>query len=302
MRHSAWRHILRIAALAGFSGLVLTGCHSKPWHSAWLNPSATIQSNPNWWKLPAYRVDQFAGTIAIVNDSSALYVRLFSHDHRLARRLQMSGLTLWLSDAQNKNTPRLGIHYPMGMGNRRSAFHPDHFLPNADLAPEAMDEMISRQNGEFEILRGDSSLSGPILSDDAGKYGVTAVISDSAGGNFEYNVRIAYGDLAPWIKPGASILMAVESPAMKRPEGHGERSGGFGGGESPVGGWGGGRPGGGGFGGHGGGRGGRGGRGEERSDSTSQSGGITPDSPIKINFTVQLAASSASDSGDATTE
>jgi hypothetical protein len=305
MRPSAWRQLSALTVLTGAFGLIILGCHSKPWQSTWLNPSATIQSHPDWWKFPAYRLDKFDGTVAIVNDSSAIYLRLFSRDHRLARRLEMSGLTIWLSDGKNTKTLRLGIHYPIGMRNRERPFHPDHFLPNADLSPEAMTSMIERQNEDFELLQGDSSLTGPILHGDAGKYGVYAAISDSAGGAFEYKLRIGFGDLAPWIKPGYSLLMEVDSPAMDRSASRGGRPGERdGGGDRPEGGWG--RPGGGGFGGHGGGEGGgwrgRGG-GEGRRDSTVQSsGGISPTAPIKLSFTVRLAATPSSGIANASAE
>jgi hypothetical protein len=282
--------------------LGVTGCKPEQLQSTWLKPSATIEGNPDWWNLPTYRIEKLDGTVTIVNDSTGLYLRLFSRDRRLTRRLRMAGLAVWLNNPSGRKTERLGIHYPVGMHGKRASFQPDHYLPNANLAPEVVGEMLSQQNENLEILSSDSSLSGNKTPDDAQQIGVRAHLGETTGGATEYALRIGMGQLAPWIKPGSLVQLEIQSPAMNREAFHGEGEGsegeghrGEGGGRSFPGGGGGFGGGGGGFDGHHGGQGGRHGR-ESRGDSTGASEGIPPTSPIHFVFNIQLAATAVTNS------
>ena len=292
MRISIWIGVFSVAVFSVILALSLNGCKSQPLNSYWLKPSASDSTNPDWWNLPTYREDKLQGTMTIVNDSSALYLRLFSRDRHLARRLEMTGLTIWLGNDADSRAPRLGIHYPLGMQSGKAAFHPNRYLPNANLPPDVMGQMISQQHNDFELLLGDSSLSGQRPHEEEGQFGLLTTLGEASGNGFEYVLRVDMGHAVPWIKPGAALSVEVESPAMDRTAFRGDRSGGRGehreGGE----GRGMGRPGGGGGGGRGGFGGGHrgGGPGEMHGDSTGQPQGIPPTSPIQLRFELHLAA------------
>jgi len=299
----SFRSRTRLFGLTTFTAILCLasiGCKPEQLRSTWLKPSAFVKNSPDWWNLPTYRVEKLDGTVTLVNDSAGLYVRLFSRDRRLTGRLRMSGLTVWLNDPASKNSGRLGIHYPIGMLGKNASFHSDHFLPNADLAPEVVGQMLSQQNEDLEILSSDSAASGNKSPDDAQQLGVRAHLGETTGGATEYTLRIGVGQLAPWIKPGSRIQLEIQSPAMDRSAFHGEGAGSEGGGHRGEGGGrsfprgGGGGFGGGGGGGHHGGQGGRYG-GESHGDSTRTGESISPTSPLHFLFNVQLASSPQTD-------
>lgn len=289
-------HLVGLAALIAILCLALTGCKPEQLRSTWLKPSGLVQGNPDWWNLPTYRIEKLDGTVTIVNDSTGLYLRMFSRDRRLPRRLRMAGLTVWLSDPTGKKASRLGIHYPIGMHGNDASFHPDHYLPHADLSPEVVVQMLNQQNDNLEILSGDSTLTGNKSPDNTQQFGVRAHLGETTGATMEYTLRIGMGQLTPWIKPGSRIQLEIQSPAVDRSAFHGEGGAPEGGGHR---GDGGGRPypgGGGGFGGHHGGQGGWRGGGSH-GDSTRTAEGIPPTSSIHFLFNVQLAASAQAEVG-----
>jgi uncharacterized membrane protein YgcG len=290
------RNLLRASTIAmtaaiSFICVFLAGCKPQPMQSGWLTSVSTATGDPDWWNLPAYRLEKLDGTITIVNDSSALYVRFYSRDQRLMRRLRGSGLTVWLTNAQNKSE-RLGIHYPLGMHGRGRPPEETHMLPNADLPPEVVMNMLDRPNNEnLEILQSDSAAPLMKTPEDARLDGIRALVSEPTAGGVQYALQITPGEGRSWIKPGAKLLLEINSPAMGRGDSEGK-------GPSEHGGWGGRHGGGGGEGGEGGGGGGfghrgghRGGGGESGDDHDSkQPAGVSPTTPLHFQFAIQMAS------------
>jgi hypothetical protein len=280
MKRTCYANTFIAAVFLASLSLSLSGCRPERVASVWFAPLSAEQDQPDWLNLAAYRLDPLNGIMTIANDSSTLYVRFLSRDPRLLRRLERNGLIVWLSGSGAK-TERLGVHYPLGFQKGGAPFHPDRFLPDAKLSPEAMSDLLTIQNDEFEITLGDSTIRNSHSEGDMERVGVGALLAQTQEGSLEYTLRIREGELVPWIKPGARVTMEVESAAMERPrmkdrdgdEGFRDRMP-----ERPSGGRGG-RPGGGMRGGH---------RGE-RGDETP--GGIPPNKPIHFRFEIQLAES-----------
>jgi hypothetical protein len=288
---------LRLLAVWGIIILCFvlgSGCGSELLKSSWLKQSSIINDAPDWMNLPAYQVDEINGSITLVNDSSAVYVRLYSHDRRLGSRIRGAGMTVWLTDPKDK-TRRIGVHYPMGFHGGQHPGNSEHYLPKTDMPAETMVDMMNAQGREdVEIISADTSINGRKTPDQAEQLGLRCALSE-ADSAAEYTLKIGGGRLASWLQPGIRASIEVDSPAIdwqRRRERGGESSGSEGrrGGEGgPFGGGiGGGHGGGGRFGGrHGGGEHGEGEnpRREQGGDSKS----VPPNKPIKVVFTVQLA-------------
>jgi hypothetical protein len=272
--------------------IALLGCGPQTLKSFWLAAVPGDTTEPDWLNLTSYKVDKLGGTVTFTNDSSILYVRMMSSDRRLGARLQGRGLTIWLADPKNKSE-RLGIHYPIGFNDSTRHGRREHLLPNANLAPERIEGLMNMTSQDLEIVSSDSSLRGRKTLMDAEKSGVHASLSESTG-IIIYTLRLQIASVAPWIKPGADVLLTIDSPAGHEREERGEHEGGRGGfrpggGEGGEGGFGGGGR-------HGGFRGGRGegGEGSEGGEHRERNPeGIPLNSPVHLEFTVKLAAGPA---------
>jgi hypothetical protein len=289
MRRKSWMRTFVVGAVLP-AVLLCAGCRPETLASVWHSSPSGGASGGDWWNLPAYRVKDFPGRIIVANDSSNLCLGLYSPDRHLARRLRSSGLTVSLTNAQNKSE-KLVIRYPVGMHRGQRDFRPNRFLPNADLPPSEMGAMLDVQHDEIEILAEDSTRSGRKSLDDAAQIGVSASLAQ-ADSAVEYLLLITATELAPWLKPGSKVLLEIESLAMERPKSEGRRSpdehGWEPGGMPPGGGGGGGGggfpPGGGRGGQH---RGGPEGRGQ-------QDDAISSDRAIRLSFVIDLAVRPAS--------
>jgi len=280
MHRDSWMRTLVLGAMLP-AALLFAGCRPEKFASVWYGSSSVRASERDWWNLPAYRVKNFAGRITVVNDSSDLCLGLYSSDWHLARRLRGSGLTVWLTNAQNKSE-KLGIRYPIGMQKGERGFRPNRFLPNADLPPSEMHAMFEMQNDEIEILAEDSALTGRKSLDEAEQLGVSARLTE-ADSAVAYLLTIEMARLVPWLRPGSKVLLEMESPVMERPKpedegfqnerGRGRR------GMPPSGGGGGFPPGG-----------GRGGQHRGPSEGRDQrEGAISADRAIRLSFIIDLA-------------
>jgi hypothetical protein len=213
MRRISWmRRLAPGATLLG--ALLFVGCRPETLTSVWYASSSVRANGHEWLNLPAYRVKDIAGRITVINDSGDVCLGLYSSDRHLARRLRGSGLTVWLTSAQNK-TEKVGVHYPIGMQKKERQFRPSRFLPNENLPPSEMQAMFDLQNDEIEIFAADSTRSGRKSSDEAAKLGVHAQLTevDSA---IAYLLIVETSKLAPWLSPGSKALLEIESPAMER--------------------------------------------------------------------------------------
>ncbi len=257
--------------------LLLSGCGQEILKAVWLNSSYEVNGNPDWWNLPAFAVKDLSGRVILANDSSALYLGLYSSDRHLARRLKGRGLTVWLTNPQDK-TERIGIHYPIGMPGDGMRPRPEEQAPNTDMPPPKAMEMVKLETEDLEILTQDSSISGRRTHDEAQQLGVRATFmeKDSAA---EYTLTIELGQMTAWLKSASRVLLEIESPAMEhfgsegreRPEGggrHGEGMPPEGGGAFPRG----------------------EGRGGQHHPGEGQREGVSTNKPIDFKFTVELAA------------
>jgi|GEM_PF-4595772 len=265
--------------------LLLAGCKSETLRSVWLNPTSIVSGNPDWWNLPAYRIEKLNGSLTMVNDSGAFYIRFYSPERNLAGRFKGAGLTLWFSRPEKPDL-KWGIRYPMGMHGEKPPAQSGHFLPKADLPPSSVVEMLKMQNDDLEIISPDSTVSGRKTAGEADQMGLQAQYMETPN-SVELTFRIEIAELIPWLKPGATILLKAESPAMERKKLRKGEDGpprgmpGFGGnGQGPGGG--GGFPGGG----MGGGPQGKG----HSEGMEKRSGGIQQNKPIDLQFTVILDA------------
>ena len=279
MHRDSWMRTLVLGAMLP-AALLFAGCRPEKFASVWYGSSSVRASERDWWNLPAYRVKNFAGRITVVNDSSEMCLGLYSSDRHLASRLRGSGLTVWLTNAQNKSE-KLGIRYPIGMQKGERGFRPNRFLPSANLPPSEMHAMFEMQNDEIEILAEDSTRSGRKSVDEAEQLGVSAQLTE-ADSAVAYLLTIEMARLVPWLRPGSKVLLEIESPVMERPksgaEGFSDERGGGRGGMPPSGG--GGFPPGGGRGGH------------QRGPSEARDqreGAISRDRPIHLSFMIDLA-------------
>jgi hypothetical protein len=261
----------------------ISGCGPEKFSAVWLKPSYVVDGHPDWWNMPAYSEKILSGRLVIANDSSALYLGLYSSDKRLAMRFKGQGLTICLTNPENQRE-RVGIHYPLGMMEVGGHFRSNRYLPSANLPPETETDMLELQTNDVVITAPDSAMSGRKTPEEAAAIGVLARFQQTES-SVQYTLRMKTETLAPWLRPGARVLVEVDSPAMKRPGG-GRR------GERPPdeegggrGGWG--RPGGG-MGGMGGGP--RGGdRGPREGDRDQQSGRIAFNKDLHLTADVTLA-------------
>jgi hypothetical protein len=281
MYRDSWMRTLALGAMLP-AILFFAGCRPETLASVWHASSSVRANERDWWNLPAYRVKNFAGRITVVNDSSDLCLGLYSSDRHLAHRLRGSGLTVWLTNAQNKSE-KLGIRYPIGRQKGEREFRPNRFLPNENLPPSEMGAMLQMPNDEIEILAEDSTRSGRKSVDEAEQLGLSARLTE-ADSAVAYLLTIEMAQLVPWLRPGSKVLLEIESPVMERakPEDRrfsDERGGGRGG-MPPSGGGGGFPPGG-----------GRGGQHRGPSEGRDQrDDAISADRAIHLSFMIDLAA------------
>lgn len=288
MRHHPHlpRHLL-ISGLFALSVCAL-GCRTPTYTAQWLKPEWLGDDGPDWYSVPCYSMKKPSGTITLVNDSASVYVRLFSSDRNFAQRLNRQGFTLWLSNPKDK-TQKLGIHFPIGRADGAPPERPERFLPDANLTPQAMFDMLRVKNDELEIfLSGPEQKERKSLDDAEDELGLRADFIEHKGSG-EYLLEIRRGNLTDWIQPGARLLLEMESPKPEGPPAGGRGPGdrgdrrGRGGEDMPPGGMGGGGPGG-----MGGGRpGGMGKPGEEK-DRESRELGLNK--AIKLKFFVTMAS------------
>jgi hypothetical protein len=202
-------------ALIFLAALGLAGCRSQHVQSVWLKPTSIAANGPEWWNLASYRVDKLHGTVTIVNDSNAVYLRFYSKDRRLARRVEKQGLTLWLTDAQDKSR-KLGIRYPLGYQEGDVPVEAHQFLPTGDVSSNDLANMLRIENDDLTILSRDSSERGRKTRDQAEQLGIHAVYTQTDDGGIEYSMRIAMGRLAPWIQPGEQLALSIESAPFNK--------------------------------------------------------------------------------------
>ena len=272
------------AVLALTIGILMLGCGPEHLKSHWLLSSSLVQGRPDWPNLSAFRFEEMDGTLSIVNDSSALYIHYYSRDSRLGMRLRRTGFTVWLTNP-NEKSERLGLTYPIGMGEEHPEIHGDRFLPSENLPPSQMANLIDVQNDDILITSGDSAWNGRKTVDEARQLGVVFSLVPSRDG-IEYQLRVGLGQSDAWILPGSRVMLELDLPAAKD---HWREHGGESGERGRH--WGGGRGGGGPGGGEEGGEFHRGGRGERPRDSRPE--GLSMNQAVHVRFAVDLAAGPA---------
>jgi hypothetical protein len=199
--------------------LLLSGCGQEILKAVWLSPSYEVNGGPDWWNLPAFAVKDLSGRVVLANDSSTLYIGLYSSDRHIGRRLRWRGLTVWMTNPEDK-TERIGIHYPIGMpgpGMRPTA---EEQARDTSMPPPRAMEMVGLETGDLEILTNDSTRSGRKTHDEAQQLGMRAAFlqNESAA---QYTLAVEERQIVPWLKQGSRVLLEIESPAMERFGGEG---------------------------------------------------------------------------------
>lgn len=127
------------AVAAGF--LVILGCRSDTIQNQWANHEITIDGkNSDWAGIAHYTLEDQRIVMGLTNDENNLYLKFTTSDERMARRVQMMGVTVWLNK-EGKKKKDYGICYTGSrelMANRLPGMAPP------DRNPGRMDETVRR--------------------------------------------------------------------------------------------------------------------------------------------------------------
>ena len=98
--------------------LVVTGCATHDVASHWCCDRLTINGSEDEWPaaFQYYDADRQVG-IRMMNDADAVYICFSTNNEALKKKLSMTGLTVWLDPAGEKNKT-FGVHL-LGAGPRR---------------------------------------------------------------------------------------------------------------------------------------------------------------------------------------
>lgn len=94
-----------------FGITLIVGCKKTQITSQWKPKSLKVDGNGSDWEgIPLTMSDKINGVMGVVNDSENQYIILKLSDQRMARRIQMMGLTVWINSNGKKNK-EFGIRY-----------------------------------------------------------------------------------------------------------------------------------------------------------------------------------------------
>lgn len=232
-----------------------SGCKKSEIESTWTTTAISIDGKIDDWKgKPTMYFEDEKAVIGICNDAERLYVAFRTRDHKLARTISMSGLTIYF-DVRGKESKDFALRFRPGPPPRPPMNQQDDF--NSDDARRQRDKFRQR-NGDnlkptFTCLIKNRISEKDIPFD--GSEGPSAAFDTSFGFySYEISVPLDKGAVRYFglgVEPGQIVSIGAEyggRPNMMsmpdRPGGM--RTGGFGGGNGGRGGGGGGLGGGGG--------------------------------------------------------
>jgi hypothetical protein len=195
--------------------VAVSGCNTPVIKATWLKPEAAATGTIDWWSLPAFRIDELNGTLTQVNDSSAIYLRFYSQDHRLAGRLKRAGLTTTFVNPED-NKAQITIEFPMSLQSGGGSFHANRYLPAGDIPATEIDEMLKLQSDDVRVTLENSALSGVKTPEQAEQMGIQARFDEKINA-FEYLLKVDMKLAPSWLKPGHQIEVRIMSPALERP-------------------------------------------------------------------------------------
>lgn len=246
--------------------LMMLGCGKPTYESQWTDTPIILDGHDSDWENAPIYFSEDAGNVAfgVVNDSRYLYLMIRSTDQRLARRIQLLGMSVWL-DPKGKKKKDFGVRYSCSESLSQS-FQQLGGSPG-DMPPQLEETILSQprqEPGTIIVVNDGFEKTIPENHLD----GVTAGSGES-NGIFTYEFRLPLPETAGEAGKGrrkrgeriglgfelGSITLEMRQQMMqKMGGGRGGMGGGMGGGRGGMGGgMGGGR------GGMGGGRSGRGG-------------------------------------------
>jgi hypothetical protein len=111
---------LIVLSIVLFSGCSTTIEIASRWSIDHHSAGSTLETGE--WALTAIKDEPIL--VGFSNDDTCLYVHIIAHNREAARKIVLSGMTLWF-DPEGGNTEHIGIHYPMGMRGVRDSFAPE---------------------------------------------------------------------------------------------------------------------------------------------------------------------------------
>lgn len=134
--------------------VILSSCSSTiEVASRWMGHENPTDSSlgTSGWALTAIKDEPVL--VGFRNDDSCLYICLIAQNHQTARRIVLSGMTLWF-DPEGGKDEYIGIHYPIGMHEAFMPGSPDQSGPNSgeEGFAERRDELLKTSLANVEIL------------------------------------------------------------------------------------------------------------------------------------------------------
>lgn len=197
-------------------GLLLVSCNSEPIIAEWHDPATDINGKPDLSELKGLRIKNVNARFVIANDDEQLILAIQTSDEALQRQIEVGGVTLWLTNPQNKRET-IGVRYPA--------------LPNLnflirnlrlDIEKEARDRMLRERGVTVELLakKGESRMLNPAEANAAGVIAETT----SEANTVAHLITLQFDSLAPWMQAGNDITLSLyipksEGPRRMRPDG-----------------------------------------------------------------------------------
>ena len=119
----------------------LMGCNDIKINSKWKTQEITIDGKNTEWQSGHYIKDANV-VVNVYNDEEYLYLALLSSDRQMPMKVMGGGLTVWF-DPDGEGGKKLGIHYPLGMGNME--------MPSSNMNPSDNDDRNNRKLKDMDI-------------------------------------------------------------------------------------------------------------------------------------------------------
>lgn len=224
--------------------LLLASCNSEPILAEWHDSATDINGKPDLSELKGLRIKNVNARFVIANDDEQLILAIQTSDEALQRQIEMGGVTLWLTNPQNKRET-FGVRYPALTKPKGRLEKPIEFMePRDNREPRSTNVELLAKTGEPRMLsQSDASFLGVLTET---KYEANTVA---------HLITLQFDSLAPWIQAGNEVTLSLYVPKSAVPkrmrpggddfEGKPPMGGGMGGMGRPPGGGGGGmgRPG-----------------------------------------------------------
>jgi hypothetical protein len=185
------------------------GCGEEKFTSAWRDREITVDGRYSDWTGPMPYLDKQSMYVGVRNDDEYLYMLLKTVDLRAQMKVLRIGLTLWIGP-DRKGGGRLGIRYPIGIGN--------HGIPQFGTEPlrettAEQREKLAESLGKMEILGpGQEKWTSVACTDSSGIQ--VAVRDTSEVIVYELRMPLKGKDGSSWAvnaAPGAWIIVEAET-------------------------------------------------------------------------------------------